>query len=122
MLAFLTARDTTPRDTYTEMGDFMNIDPNTVATFARLMKQTASNGVDASAPAEVVPLTLTGIKPIKWRKGVELPLPSSCVVLPRGLGFDAADVGKTYLFLQARKGKRFFFMCESGVHSIGDNT
>lgn len=98
------------------------INPKTVTSFANVLRQTASEGVDASSPAEIVPLTLISLDPMKWRKGVELPLPRSCVILPRGLGFDTQDLNKTFLFIQARRGKRFFFLCEREVKSGGSNT
>lgn len=98
------------------------VNPETLTAFANVMRQFASDGVGASAPAEIVPLTLISLEPMKWRKGLELPLPRSCVVLPKGLGFDTNDLNKTFLFIQARRGKTFFFLCEREAVANGSNT
>lgn len=100
-----------------------NID--SVSRFAALLRETANEGVVASSPPELVSLSLASVSPMSWQNGVELPIPASCVILPKGLGFDTQDVGKTFLFLQMRKdkiGKQYYFLCEREVNSGGNNS
>lgn len=91
------------------------IDPNSITRFAKLLSYAADEGVAASSPPEVVSLSLMGVNPEQWQNGVALPIPANCLIFPRGLGFDTQDVGKTFLFLQMRKGrsgKQYFFWGE----------
>lgn len=101
------------------------INPNNINRLATLLRETTDEGITASSPAEIVPLSLISVNPDKWQKGVELPIPAQCLIFPKGLGFDAQDVGKTFLFVQMRKdkvGKQYYFWGERGVTGNGNST
>lgn len=101
------------------------LDQNNISRFAGLLRLAADEGVAASSPPEVVSLSLMSVNPDRWQNGVELPIPANCLIFPKGLGFDSQDVGKTFLFLQLRKGKngkQYVFWGEKGVTRHASDT
>ena len=77
---------------------------------AQCLRGAAKEGVDNSKPTQTAILTLQSIHPTRFIQGTMLPIPPSFIVTPDGVGFDARDVGKQFLFLKVDKGSKYVFL------------
>lgn len=77
---------------------------------AQCLRGAAKEGVDNSKPTQTTILTLQGIHPARFIQGTMLPIPPSFIVTPSGVGFDARDLGKQFLFLKVDRGSKYVFL------------
>ena len=91
---------------------------DTLDDAVRLMTQclrgATKEGVDHSKPAQMVNLTLQSCKPLKFVQGTALSIPNSFLVIPKGVGFDPVDVGKSFLFFKVNQGSKYVFISALG--------
>lgn len=78
------------------------------------LRGAAKEGVDNSKPAQTTILTLQSIHPTRFNQGTMLPIPPSFIVTPPGVGFDARDVGKQFLFFKVNQGSNYVFISALG--------
>lgn len=83
-------------------------------SLAHSLRFAAKEGVEVSKPSQTAILTLQSIHPTKFIQGTMLPIPPSVIVTPPGVGFDARDVGKQFLFLKVDQGSKYIFLSGLG--------
>ena len=78
------------------------------------VEEMMGNAVGSMGQCDCVSLKLLSIKPLQLQKTRELVLSDSNVILPPNCYFSDSDIGKTFQFLAAPDGQRYYLLYDIG--------